>query len=82
MPTGYSFTHEEQTGEHGGLYWEDTEQPDGTRVRRYFPNYLNRFAKKFCFSPDPTAIRNLGPLLKQLGRSEEAAVFLFESQFL
>jgi hypothetical protein len=77
MPTEYGFAHEEKTREHGGLYWQDVEQPDGRRIRQYFPNYLNRFADNF--RADPTAVRKLGPLLKQMGRADEAAVFLFEA---
>jgi len=80
MPTKYGCAHEQKTREHGGLYWQDIEQPDGRRIRQYFPNYLSRFASKF--QPDSTAVEKLGPLLNQLGRSEEAAAFLFESQFL
>ena len=77
MPTEYGFAHEEKTREHGGLYWQDVEQPDGRRIRQYFPNYLNRFADNF--RADPTAVRKLGPLLKQMGRADEATVFLFEA---
>jgi hypothetical protein len=80
MPTKYGCAHEKKTREHGGLYWQDIEQSDGRRIRQYFPNYLNRFASKF--QPDSTAVEKLGPLLNQLGRSEEADVFLFEAQFL
>ena len=77
MPTLYGSTLEKKTREHGGLYWQDIEQPDGRRIRQYFPNYLNRFADNF--RADPTAVRKLGPLLKQMGRADEAAVFLFEA---
>ena len=77
MPTEYGFAHEKKTREHGGLYWQDIEQPDGRRIRQYFPNYLNRFADNF--RADPTAVRKLGPVLKQMGRADEAAVFLFEA---
>ena len=77
MPTLYGSTLEKKTREHGGLYWQDIEQPDGRRIRQYFPNYLNRFADNF--RADPTAVRKLGPVLKQMGRADEAAVFLFEA---
>ena len=80
MPTEYGFAQEKKTREHGGLYWHELEQPDGRRVRQYFPNYLNRFADNF--RADPTAVRKLGPLLKQMGRADEATVFLFEADLL
>lgn len=80
MPTEHGFAHEEKTREHGGMYWQDVEQPDGRGVRQYFPNYLNRFADRF--RPDDKGIKSLSSILSDLGRSEDAKVFLFEAQLL
>jgi hypothetical protein len=78
MPTEYGCALERKTHEHGGLYWHDIEEQEGRRVRRYLPNYVNRFAVQY--NPCWTAVTKLGPLLRQLGRSEEAAVFLSEAR--
>jgi tetratricopeptide (TPR) repeat protein len=80
MPTQHGFAHEKETREHGGLYWQELEQPDGTRVRHYLPNYLDRFAGDF--QPPSNVVKSLARILKELGRHEEAEPFFFEAKLL
>jgi len=51
VPTPESAMAEAASKAHGGLYWEDTTDPDGCRTRHFFPNYFNTFWHECLLDP-------------------------------
>jgi tetratricopeptide (TPR) repeat protein len=73
-PTGAAAFEEERTEHHGGLYWVDRPQGDGTMPRLFLPNYFNTFRETLRSTPSyANLIGNRGTVLSLLGQDDEAA---------
>jgi len=74
---------EERTHEHGGLFWVDTQNEDGEKVRMFLPNFFNTMFKElsrdFAFS---NFMGNRSTVLRLMGQEEEADKHLQEAQEL
>ncbi len=80
-PTGEQATEEERTEEHGGLFWQDLRQQDGTKQRLFFPNYFNTFRETLRQDGSyANLVGNRGTVLELLGRHDEAQQHFDEAQ--
>ena len=83
FPFGNFAEREEKTQRHGGLFWVDTQNEDGTKVRMFLPNFFNtmfeELSKNFAFS---NFLGNRSTVLRLMGQKEEADKHLQEAQEL
>lgn len=80
-PTAERAMEEEETEEHGGLYWVDTLSAEQKTNRLYLPNYFNTFRETLRQDPAySNLIGNRGTVLQLLGRHEEARLHFEEGK--
>ena len=80
-PTAAQAEEEEQTEQHGGLYWVDRKSQDGKTARCLLPNYFNTFRETLKRDPlYASLIGNKGTVLELMGDDEEAAKCFAESE--
>jgi tetratricopeptide (TPR) repeat protein len=83
FPSGNFAEQEERTQGHGGLFWVDTHNEDGAKVRMFLPNFFNtmfeELRRDFAFS---NFLGNRSTVLRLMGQKEEADKHLQEAQEL
>jgi len=76
VPTPESTLAEAASQAHGGLYWEDKTDPDGSRTRHFFPNDFNKFWHECLLDPlYRMIVWSRGTALKAVGDSDADRYF-------
>lgn len=82
FPTAMEAIEEEDTESHGGLYWVDRPNVDGSLTRHFLPNFFNTFRE--MLHQDSTyayLIGNKGTVLEQIGHHVEARLHYEEARY-
>ena len=80
-PTGEQASQEARTKAHGGLFWSDSFDVSGAKVRLFLPNFFNTFC--ILLRQEPvfgTTLGNLGSVFESMGKPSEAKACFGEAE--